>query len=122
MGIHKLKTKLEKDTKGLLSKVVLTSNNITKVYIPEKDKVHYAVIDINILAMSVGNTDIDIWIMPADKSLPEMVDLIEFKLIFAQNSVYVRTNIEIGEGECLAMKSSEDNVVVRITGHEDRTP
>ena len=117
MGATIINTRV--DIEKSLSKVSLIANDVTTVYTVGPDKVK-SLVDINILNKNSVTAKVDIWIGTKNK-VPQDIDLLEYNILFDANSVFIRTSVLIGRNEVLYMRSDTDNVIVRVTGLEDRT-
>ncbi len=121
MGINISTTKNQVDTFGRLAKVVIPPNTNETVYYSTTGVI-LSTVDILVLNAGLVNATVNMWITNKDTLNPSTVDLIESNLIFQPDSVFVRSGILIDGDEKLVIRSSIPNVVVRVTGLEDRSP
>jgi hypothetical protein len=101
---------------GNLGKALLVAHRQTKIYeVNSKGKSCLA--NFNIVNFGQEDANLTIWISFA--KVPDVIDLYETKLILKPDSVYFRTGIVLSPSESVFVRSTTDNVVVRIEGFEN---
>lgn len=106
---------------GLLNKVIVQPGGPIAVYDSKSIK-DIAYVSIRLINVSgQNNVQATIWIGPK-KTTPAMVDIIEPRLVFQQNDVYISEGLSLSRDECIYVQTSHGPFVCRIEGYEDVVP
>jgi hypothetical protein len=105
---------------GLLKKMVVQPGSIVPVYSPV-DTGEFGYISIRIVNPNEAQVEATVWI-GVDKRNPILVDIIEPKLVFQANEIYISEGISMSRDETLYIEAKDGQLVVRIEGYENVIP
>lgn len=121
-GVTKIDTTHKsRDKTGLLGKAKLVTDVVTEVY-RVKDNSVFSFITLHLCSNNPTGTSTNLIIWVSSEKYPidvKDIDLVEPSLTILGGAVFVRGGLTLSPGEAVFIKSSTDNIVIRVDGSEN---
>lgn len=107
----------KKNQYGKLATGVLNKDVMRDCYIVSSFS-KYVNIYLNITNDGVAPARVKVWV--SDKHIPDQEDLLESSILIKPGQTYLRGPITMSSKERVQMQSTEDDVVFRVMGYDER--
>lgn len=108
----------QKDKYGCLTKGVINTTDITRVFKPS-EFTEYLNLYFNITNDSDTPAEVTIWV--GNGNSPERKDILESKIAIDANLTYVRGPVTISKDEIIFIQTNNPNIVYRLYGYDERS-